>query len=103
MSKLKNAIEKYHEMSNDIANMKEKSYSELYQVFTEQMKDKKSLIAQIAMQLEGSQELTYGMGDEWLRTWIRVDFSKLINTESEIEKEMLTQLFNEEYCMYTDF
>ena len=53
--------------------------------------------------LEVSRELTQVEGDEYIHSWTRVDFSTLIDVESEHEQELLAEYFQEHHFIYVDF
>jgi hypothetical protein len=71
--------------------------------FEKQMKKKNAVILSIVTAVESSRELSQIDHDDYFCQWTRIDFSSLIDTNDEFQKELLQEYFQEHYCLSVDF
>ena len=66
-------------------------------VFEILMESKKVQVMALVSRVENSTDLTNVEHDEYFHKWIREDFSSLIDTNDEIERQLLTEYLSENY------
>lgn len=105
MQTLKNIEAKLAETKAENANTIEELKDIARQVFARKMKRKANakIIDEMVKALDDSKELT-GVGyDEYYHRYARADVTKLINTESELEQELLEEYLQDVHCIYVDY
>lgn len=65
------------------------------------LKTKQNLVKEMISSVENSKDLTQSY--EYYQQFVRVDFSKLIDLESDLQKEALSDIFSEGYGLIVDY
>ena len=100
LSKIAEDIELAKISKNQLINMLMKDAKK---AFDSQMEFKKKELAKMEKALDSSKELTEREGDDWPSRWVRTDFSKLIDVDNDLEKEMLKDYLQENFSIDADF
>jgi hypothetical protein len=100
LSKIEIQINKMHsDNSKKLLELEDKARIE----FKKLMHDKKEIIIKMQCMVEDSRELTQDPHDTYFTQWCSVDFSDLIDTNSDFQKELLSDYFQDECSFYVDF
>lgn len=100
LNDIKEEIESTKEKTNkEIETLKEKASS----LFSKLMDKKEKAIDAMVSALDNSKDLTGVPNDEYFHRFARTDFSKLIDTKDEFQKELLSDYLSENHCIYVDF
>lgn len=74
-------------------------------IFNECMEtdESKAILSQWENALDASRELTEVTYDEFFHRWTRVDFSKLIDIDNQLQRDLLEEYLSTEYIFHADF
>lgn len=72
-------------------------------IFSAELEAKQDIINKMTQALDSTEELTTVRNDEYYHRWIRADFSQLIDTDDELQRELLEEYFSDNHCAYVDF
>lgn len=100
LNKIKAEIESH---KTKCAQDLERLHARAAETFAENLKHKGELIQSLVSKVENSTELTQVSHYEWLHQRTRVNFASVIDTNSDIERSLLSEYLEENYFVRCDF
>lgn len=91
-----------NENDSKIARLKKEAL-ELFEAELKSNNKKDLYLKGLIVAVENSKHLTSIEHDEWYCQYVLADFSKLIDTKNELQKELLETYLQENHCINADF